>query len=360
MLPALDAHCHLEHDLLLRDAAGLRALLWRCRQQRVETLVVSLDLTSGAPEHDLDSLVAIFAEAGVRLWVTLGFMPPTRPGDLDTVDARQQAAAAAARRLAHHPCVRAVGECGLDFYWPCVGLVREGALTARADGEPPPPEEAWHLPAFQRFRAIQARAFRRWIDLAVEVDLPLVIHERLAHADAVEIVSGGALGPERIMFHCFGAGPAEARAAAARGSVVSLPASLVVRERYREVAAATPLASLLSETDSPYHSPMVGLWKRAREAAEAEVDIASLPKKRREGALNAARDAHLRALLEAVWPGLAFPTPALEHLRESGARYRGEPTWVRVVAHEVATLQDRPVDVVQAALTARAERFFMR
>ncbi|MFH1467178.1 MAG: hypothetical protein ABIO70_22530 [Pseudomonadota bacterium] len=104
----------------------------------------------------------------------------------------------------------------------------------------------------------------------------------------------------------------------------------------------------------------MGLWKRAREAAAAEVDADALPKKQREGALNAARDAHLAVALDTVWPGLGFPEPALEYMRSSSARCRGEPTFVRVVAHEVAALQGRPVDEVQAALTGRAERFFRR
>jgi TatD DNase family protein len=354
MLPALDAHGHLDPA----HHATTRALLARCRQQRVETLVVSVDCTSGQAEHDLDALAALFAEAGIALFATLGFMPPTRPEELATQDERLEAAAAVVRRLARHPAVRALGEAGLDYYWPCVDLVREGQLTAQSDGDPPPPGAAWHLPAFQRFRAAQAEVFARWIALAADLDLPLVVHERLAHDDAVALLAAGPLPPGRVMFHCFGAGPAEAQAAAARGSVVSLPASIVVRERYREVAASTPLAALVAETDSPYHSPIVGLWKRAREAALAEVG--EVPARQRQAALAAARERRFAALVEAIWPGLAFGAPAVEHFRSSAARSRGEATFVRVVAHEVAALQGRPVEEVQAALTARAAVFFAR
>jgi TatD DNase family protein len=353
--------------MLAHGAAALRAMLSRCRQQRVEAMVVSVDCSAGRPEHDLDALGAIFDEHGVRLGVSLGFMPPTRSQDLASARSRQDAAIATIRALASHPRVVAVGEVGLDYYWPVVALVNEGLLAATPSGDPPPPQDAWHLAAFQRYRELQLEVFRRWIATAYQLDLPLVIHERSAHADTVALLDEGPLPPAQVMFHCFGAGPVEAQAAAARGSVVSIPSSIVVRERYRHVAAATPLEALVIETDSPYHSPIVGLWKRSRQAALRDVELQAVTKKRREAAVNTARDLHLNTALELDLPGLVFRgahdgrpwrTSALDHFRSSKARYLNEPTFVRFAAREIAELQGRELPGVQRALTHRARSFF--
>jgi TatD DNase family protein len=366
-LPLIDCHCHIDPRLVAGDAAPLRAMLARCRGVGVAGMVVSVDCSSGRPEHDLDALGAVFDQAGVALGVSLGFMPPTRSQDLGTAHARQGAALDVMRRLASHPRVVAIGEVGLDYYWPTVALVREGLLEAQPDGEPPPPEEAWDLPAFQAYREPQLRVFARFITEAHALGLPLVIHERLAHADTVALLAEGPLPPQRVMFHCFGAGPDEAQAAAARGSLVSIPSSIVVRERYRHVAAATPLEAMVIETDSPYHSPIVGLWKRARQAALDEVALQQVSKKQRERVINQARDTHMGSALALDLPGLVFrgerdgrpwELTALEHFRSSKARYLNEPAFVRFAAREIAELQGREVETVQRALRARAVAFF--
>jgi TatD DNase family protein len=366
-LPLIDSHCHLERRMLAHDAFALRALLDRCRQQAIEALVVSVDCSGGRPEHDIDALDLVFEQHGVRLAVSLGFMPPTRSLDLGTVRDRQRVAAATMRSLAGHPRVVAVGEVGLDYYWPVVALVREGQLPALLGGDAPPPEDAWHLPDFQRYRDLQRGVFEGWIALAHELDLPLVIHERLAHADTVDLLAAGSLPPERVMFHCFGAGPEEAQAAAARGSVVSIPSSVVIRERYRDVAAATPLEAMVIETDSPYHSPIVGLWKRARQAAEAELEGQQVPRKRREHLIGQLRKGIFPRMIEETLPGLVFRSwrdgkewelPGAQHLLSSKARSRNEPTFVRFAASEIATLQGRSFDEVQRALLHRTHAFF--
>ena len=367
MLPLIDAHCHLDRRMLAHDAFALRAMLDRCREQSVQALVVSVDCSGGLPEHDIDALDVIFGQHGVGLAVSLGFMPPTRPGELDTVRERQAAATAVIRQLARHPRVVALGEVGLDYYWPVVDLVSGGQIDALPGGEPPPPRDAWHLPAFQRYRDVQRRVFEGWIALAHQLDLPLVIHERLAHEDTVDLLAAGDLPPERVMFHCFGAGPVEAQAAAARGSVVSSPSSVVIRQRYRDLVTATPLDAMVIETDSPYHSPIVGLWKRARQAALEELEGQIIPKKRLEHRIGQVRAGHFAAALEAELPGLVFSTwrdgriwqqPAPQHFRSSKARFANEPTFVRFAAREIAALRGCPVERVQRALLSRTRAFF--
>jgi len=366
-LPLIDCHCHIERRLLAHDAAALRAMLDRCRLQHVQAMVVSVDCSAGVPEHDIDALGAIFDEHGVQLGVSLGFMPPTRSQDMANARERQAMATRTMVALAGHPRVVAVGEVGLDYYWPVVALVREGQLEADASGDPPPPAAAWHLPDFQAFRQVQLEIFEAWIALAHSLGLPLVIHERLAHADTVALLAAGPLPSDRVMFHCFGAGPVEAQAAAARGSIVSIPSSIVVRQRYRDVAAVTPLEAMVIETDSPYHSPIVGLWKRARQAGLADAELQQVPKKRREKVVNQARDLHLNTALEHDLPSLVFrgvhdgvpwERRGLEHFRSSKARYLNEPTFVRFAAREIAALQGLDLDRVQAALTARSRSFF--
>ncbi len=366
-LPLIDCHCHLDRRVLAHGAVQLRAMLDRCREQHIEAMVVSVDCSGGLPEHDIDALGALFDAHGVQLGVSLGFMPPTRSQDLPSALERQALAARTISALADHPRVVGLGEVGLDYYWPVVALVREGQLEALDSGDPPPPDAAWHLPDFQAYRQLQLTIFERWIALAHQLELPLVIHERLAHPDTVALLEAGPLAPERVMFHCFGGGPEQAQAAAARGSVVSIPSSIVIRQRYRDVAAVTPLDAMVIETDSPYHSPIVGLWKRARQAALAEVELQRVSKKRREKVVNQARDTWLNSALAEDLPGLVFrgerdgvpwERSGLEHFRSSKARYLNEPTFVRFAAREIAALQGRELAEVQRALTARSRGFF--
>ncbi|CED92493.1 TatD family hydrolase [Actinomyces succiniciruminis] len=107
-----------------------------------------------------------------------------------------------------------------------------------------------------RGAAVQREAFRDHIALAKQLDLPLQIHDRDAHADCIEILEADG-APERTVFHCFSGGTALAEACAEHGWYASVagPITYPANEELRSAVAAVPEELLLIETDAPYLPP---------------------------------------------------------------------------------------------------------
>ena len=131
-------------------------------------------------------------------------------------------------RLAALPRVRAVGETGLDRY-------RTGP-------------EGW---------AAQEASFRAHIRIAKGHGVALVIHDREAHAEILEVLDDEG-APEHTVFHCFSGDAAFAKSCVERGFVLSFAGTLTFGNAgyLREAAALTPVGQLLVETDSPFLTPM--------------------------------------------------------------------------------------------------------
>lgn len=125
--------------------------------------------------------------------------------------------------------VRAVGETGLDYY-----------RTTDSDG-----------------RAQQREAFAAHIALAKQHDLALVIHDREAHAEILDVLDAEG-PPERVQMHCFSGDADFARACLDRGFWLSFPGTVTFKpnEALREAIDLTPADRLLVETDAPYLTPM--------------------------------------------------------------------------------------------------------
>lgn len=125
--------------------------------------------------------------------------------------------------------VRAVGETGLDYY-----------RTGDAAGQ-----------------ARQKEAFAAHIAWAKQHDLALVIHDRDAHDDILDVLAAEG-APERVMMHCFSGDAGFARACLRRGYWLSFPGTVTFRpnEPLREALDITPFDRLLVETDAPYLTPL--------------------------------------------------------------------------------------------------------
>jgi TatD DNase family protein len=127
--------------------------------------------------------------------------------------------------LARHPRTVAIGEVGLDYY---------------RDRTP---------------RRVQVAVFRSQIRLAREVGLPLVVHDREAHADVEQILRDE--GAVRVILHCFSGTPEMALRCAAAGWTISFagPLTFAKSSILREAARSLPIEQLLVETDAPYLAP---------------------------------------------------------------------------------------------------------
>lgn len=132
----------------------------------------------------------------------------------------------ALRAWAREPKVVAIGEIGLDYYW-----------------EQNPPRE------------LQQRVLRDQLALAQELDLPVIVHDREAHADSLAIVQE--FPAVRGVFHCFSGSVEMARELLKRGWYLGFdgPVTYKSNKKAAEVLAVTPLERILVETDSPYMAP---------------------------------------------------------------------------------------------------------
>ncbi|WP_422745087.1 TatD family hydrolase [Mycobacterium sp. WMMD1722] len=217
LTPLVDAHTHLD-ACGARTGEDVRAIVDRAAAVGVGTVVTIAD--------DLDSArwVVEAAEWDPRVYAAVA-LHPTRAGAL-TEEARSEL-----ERLAGHPRVVAIGETGMDLYWP-----------GRLDGCAEPAEQrdafAWH------------------IDLAKRTGKPLMIHNRDADAAVLDVLAAEG-APETVIFHCFSSDAQMARRCVDAGWVLSLSGTVSFKNAHalREAAALVPAGQLLVETDAPFLTP---------------------------------------------------------------------------------------------------------
>ena len=129
------------------------------------------------------------------------------------------------KKLCADERVKAVGEIGLDYHY-----------------EDPT-------------REVQLPAFRRQLELARELDLPVIVHEREAHADGMELIRQF---PEVTgVFHCYSGAVEQARELVQRGWYIGFTGVITFKNARKavEVAESLPLDRILIETDCPYMAP---------------------------------------------------------------------------------------------------------
>lgn len=150
--------------------------------------------------------------------------------------------------------IKAIGEIGLDYYW-----VKQPELRAK-----------------------QAELLRRQLALAKELDMPVIIHDREAHADTLKIVEEF---PEvKGVFHCYSGSTEMAQRLISLGYLISFTGVITYKNAKKavEVVENIPLDKLMIETDSPYMSPEPFRGKRnsslyVYRMAEAIADIKNIP-----------------------------------------------------------------------------------
>jgi TatD DNase family protein len=215
--PLIDAHTHLD-ACGATDGDDVRAIVDRAAAVGVVAVVTIAD--------DLESArwVTRAAEWDSRVYAAVA-LHPTRAGALT------DAARAELERLADHPRVVAIGETGMDLYWP-----------GRLDGCAEP--------------AVQRAAFAWHIDLAKRTGKPLMIHNREADAEVLDVLRAEG-APDTVIFHCFSSGRAMAQACVDAGWLVSLSGTVSFRNArdLREAVPLIPPAQLLVETDAPFLTP---------------------------------------------------------------------------------------------------------
>jgi len=173
------------------------------------------------------------------------------------------------RELAKNPRVVAIGETGLDYHHlPSVSAAKEKKVQvfARAlQGETEEEIEASIKDGAYKSR--QASLFQQQLDLALELGLNLVIHQRDAWDDTLEIMRPYS-GKLRGVFHCFGGTLEQADEVVDLGHLLSFTGIVTFKNgaSVREVAARIPLHKFMVETDCPYLAPVPFRGKRCEPA----------------------------------------------------------------------------------------------
>lgn len=209
----IDAHCHVDFkeynknrgEVMQRARGKLRAII-----------------NSGASLGGNRRTLKLQEEYPGFLYATLGFHP-YNAGKADSTIIDQ----AIDEIIDNIDKSVALGETGLDF----------------------------HQLKCEEHKKRQIDLFKRFIDMAVEFEKPLVIHARDAEETALNMVKN--IVPQ-VIFHCYGGDARTASAIVDEGYYISLSTIISFSDHHQNLAREIPLSNMLTETDSPYLSPFKG------------------------------------------------------------------------------------------------------
>jgi TatD DNase family protein len=217
----IDSHAHLELPDFDSDREDVIA---RAREAGVEAIV-----TIGTDLDDCLKAVEI-ARSYDAVYAAVGIHPhEVKKIDRQTYDRM--------RELATRPKVVAYGEIGLDFF---------------KNRSP---------------RDLQIRRFGEQLELAQDLNLPVIIHDREAHQKTIELLSSWK-GTRRGIIHCFSGDYAMARKCLDLGFYISIPGTVTFpkADTLHDVVRRVPAESLLVETDAPFLTPAPHRGKRNESA----------------------------------------------------------------------------------------------
>jgi TatD DNase family protein len=219
-LGLIDSHAHIQG----KEYSGeTEAVLQRASEAGVKQIIV----VGGTGDMASNAAAVALADSWASLYATVG-MHPHDAKEVGEEEVQEL------KKLVAHPKVIAIGETGLDYYYN-------------------------HSP-----REVQRRVFARFIRLAGETGLPLVVHERNSAQEVAELLREEGRGKVQGVIHCFTGDYDAARAYLDLGFYLSFTGIITFKnaEPLRNVVRKVPLDHMLVETDSPYLTPVPHRGKR--------------------------------------------------------------------------------------------------
>ena len=215
-----DSHAHLNSERYEEDRDRVA--------EAIEASELAYVMDVG---YDLESSVMAVAHAKKYSWCYAAV--GCHPHDTKTMD---EATLTMFKGLAKKPKVQAIGEIGLDYYYN------------------------------HSEKDVQQYWFRRQIQLALELDMPIVIHDRDANDDVMRILKeegvfnrerAEKLGDAKLLMHCFSGSKELARQYVKLGATISIAGPVTYKNARKtvEVVQEIPIEHLLIETDAPYLTP---------------------------------------------------------------------------------------------------------
>ena len=214
----IDSHCHLADEVFAPD---LDTVIARARAAGIERVLVVLAAGSAQEAAQAQKLVALWPS----VFVAIGVHPHQA---VEHAQAPEKTADVVRAQLRATPPARAIGEIGLDYHY---------------DFSP---------------RDVQVSVFRSQVRLARDEGLPVVIHTREADADTLAVLREEGGGDLRGVVHCFTGDAALAKSALDLGLYISVAGILTFPKAgaLRDVIRGVPIDRLLTETDSPFLTPV--------------------------------------------------------------------------------------------------------
>ena len=216
--PVVDSHCHLDST---HTQSGLDP-------EEAVRLAAEVGVTR-IVQIGCDPEGCRWAVQAAERWPSVIAGVAIHPNDAARMGPELLSGLELVEALAQHPRVRAVGETGLDYF----------RTTDAAS------------------RAVQRDAFAAHIALAHAFGRTLIVHDREAHHDILDVLDAEGW-PARVVMHCFSGDDQFARACLDRGAHLSFAGTVTFKanDQLRAALVITPLDRVLVETDAPYLTPM--------------------------------------------------------------------------------------------------------
>lgn len=213
-----ESHAHYDDEAFDSDRSEL---LSQCQNQGIE-YIVNVSASLGSVKSTLT-----LAEKYPFIYAAVGIHP-------DEVGELNEENFAWLKEQCRHPKAVAVGEIGLDYYW---------------DKENHETQKYW---------------FRRQMDLAKELELPIIVHSREACADTLEEIKKAHTPKLKGVIHCFSYAPETAREYLEMGYYIGVGGVVTFKnaKKLKEVVKMLPPERILLETDCPYLAPVPNRGKR--------------------------------------------------------------------------------------------------
>ena len=283
-LSLIETHAHLDYPDFADDFDEVLRRATEASVTRIITIATSVESSRRAVD---------FAQRYPNVFAVIGVHPTyAEEASNDVITPL--------RELAKNKRVVAIGEAGLDYHrLPSVEAGKQKNVQVFNALQSDTEEQVEARIEDGAYKSKQAELFEEQLDLAAELGLNMVIHQREAWDDTLEIMAPYA-GKLRGVFHCFGGTLDQANEVLALGHVVSFTGIVTFKngKQVRAVAAQVPIDKFMVETDCPYLAPVPFRGKRC------------------------------------------------------------EPAYTRLVAEEIAKARNIPLQEIAGATTTTAEQFF--
>jgi TatD DNase family protein len=224
MIEYLDVHSHLESE---RFNSDLNEVIKRAKEKKIQIIQSGVNPQTNRKSLEIKKKYNLFCSFGLypidSIASEFSGLSDDYPRDITPFDFEEELEWIKKNK---DECIL-IGEIGLDYKV---------------------------IECNQRIKEAQIRNFNKAINLAIEINKPVLIHSRGAELEAIEILEKS--GAKDVIMHCFSGRKNLIKRAAQNGWFFSIPPIITRLEHFKNLVTLVPIDQILTETDSPYLSPV--------------------------------------------------------------------------------------------------------